>query len=210
MKLLDFHKIFKFDDMRRWKRVHSTARTVSSCVSNADQDSLYRKTMYEFQDSWIRRIPADEWWNIVVTVKRPHNITRVVQPFSPVTHTNVKKSMQKCDIRHNSFNSVMTSPSNWVRDYKNYYIIYFITYYIIYFIMLYLYYKWYLSKSVEEWLRQSFSTSSLFERILTREYLHLLMLYMECFTELRYIYLRSVIKTGIQTFQHWLWGQVQL
>ena len=204
MKLLDFHKIFKFDDMRRWKRVHSTARTVSSCVSNADQDSLYRKTMYEFQDSWIRRIPpflADEWWNIIVTVKRPHNITRVVQPFSPVTHTNVKKSMQKCDIRHNSFNSVMTSPSNWVRDYKI----------IILFILLrIILWVWYLSESVEEWLRQSFSTSSLFERILTREYLYFLMLYMECFTELRYIYLRSVIKTGIQTFQHWLWGQVQL
>ena len=132
MKLLDFHKIFKFDDMRRWKRVNSTARTVSSSVSNADQDSLYRKTMYEFQDSWIRRIPpslAYEWWNIIVTVEHLHKITRVLQPFSLLK--NIKKSMQKCDIIHNSFHSVMTSPSNWVRDYKNYYIIYFITYYII-------------------------------------------------------------------------------
>ena len=88
--------------------------------------------MYEFQDSWIRRIPpslADEWWNIIVTVKPSHKITRVLQPFSLLK--NIKKSMQKCDIIHNSFNSVMTSPSNWVRNYKNYYIIYFITYYIM-------------------------------------------------------------------------------
>jgi len=68
----------------------------------------------------------------------------------------------------------------------------------------------YLGKSVEETSRQAFPSSSLFQRILTSKYLHLLMVDMERLAQFWYIDLSAVIKACVETFQHWLRSQVQL
>lgn len=68
----------------------------------------------------------------------------------------------------------------------------------------------YLSESVEKGFGQSFTPTTLSERVLAAKDFGLLMLNLEAHAQLRNVDLCSVIKAGVETLQHRLRCQVQL